>query len=81
MSGYNYSGNCNDLPGFDPEEFDDETDYDMAKKRKNKLNQTNYVIEPRRLLNNFHQKTHFRASNSISMNLGCMKIKTRLFNQ
>lgn len=48
------TGEYKDLPNVCAEDFEDELDYDHAKQRKIKLNQANYVIEPRRLLNNFH---------------------------
>lgn len=54
LNDYLHSGEYQDLPNVYAEDFEDEIDYDHAKQRKSKVNQANYVIEPRRLLNNFH---------------------------
>ena len=47
------------VPGIKPEDYDSETDLHAALKRNNKLNQTNYVVPPRKIMSTMHRRTYF----------------------
>jgi hypothetical protein len=63
-----------------PENYEDPESYEDACQRKIKIHQTNFAVQPKRLLKSLHRKTHFNGADAISQKLGCLQIKTRLFN-
>jgi hypothetical protein len=45
----------------DPDQFDDESEFQEALKRESKLQQTNYVVPPDKIMQSLHLKTHFKG--------------------
>ena len=48
--------------------------------RQSKLQRSNYLLEPRAMMKNIHQKTHFKAAISVSRgDACCVKVETNEF--
>ena len=48
--------------------------------RQSKLQRSNYLLEPRAMMGNIHQKTHFKAAISVSRgDACCVKVETNEF--
>ena len=58
---------------------DDEND--KKPKKILKVHQTAYVVPPKRILSALHRRTHFKAAADFGLDVGCMKITTKLFNE
>lgn len=69
------------IPGVKPDDYDSDTDLHAALKRGNKLNQTNYILPPRKVMSTLHRKTHFAGAKAIKLGINSMKIRTKMFNE
>lgn len=56
------------------DEYSDDSEYRRALKRDNRLQQTNYVIPPDKIMQSLHVKTHYKGAQSIISEHGSMKI-------
>ena len=69
-------------PEVHVEDYESETEFVKHLPRDtNKLNKTNYVVEPRQVISELHEKTHYHAGLSMSQNRGCMSLKTKQYNK
>ena len=69
------------VPGIKPADYDSDSEMQNALKRENKLQQTTYIIPPRKIMSTMHRRTYFQGANSIKMNVNTMKVATKLFNE
>jgi len=46
-----------------------------------KVHQTAYVVPPKRILSALHRRTYFKAAADFGLDVGSMKITTKLFNE
>lgn len=82
MNDYIKSGRFDYVPGVNKDDFLDEEELEKAlTRRKVKIHQTDFVIQPRQIHETLHKKSHFKAGEAISLDIGTMKITTRLFNE
>ena len=75
------SGEHDFVPGADASHIEDELDRLRALRREKKIHQTNYIIEPNKIMPTFHKKIYFKASQEMGLSQGNMKITTRLHNE
>jgi len=69
------------VPGLKADDYDSESDLNVALEREGKLMQTSYVVPPRRIMSTMHEKTYFTATHGLKMAVNSMKIKTKEFNE
>lgn len=81
MDSFLRSGEYKHRLNVDPEHFDDPDEYQDALKRDTKLQQTNYLIPPDKMLQSLHTKTHFKASQGIAQDVLSLKITSRMYNE
>jgi hypothetical protein len=61
-------------------DYEEERDYLNALKRDGKIQQTNYLVSPKKIIPSLHRRVHFKGAQAISLNIGAMKIKTKDYN-
>lgn len=82
MNEFIRTGQHSYVPGADMNPHESHHDLKEATKRRNtKINQTNYIVEPKEILSKLHQRTFYRGSAAIAQDVGAMKITTRMFNE
>ena len=75
------NGEWDYVPGLRHDDYESETDLQHELKRPNKLNQTSYVVPPKKIMASLHRKTHFRGATAVGLSVNSMKIQTKLFNE
>lgn len=75
------TGEWDYVPGLRGDDYESDTDLHEDLKRDHKLNQTNYVVPPKKIMASLHRKTHFRGATAVGLSVNNMKINTKLFNE
>ena len=78
---YSKTGKIDFNPRVHEDDYDSETEFQEAYQRDTTLHATDFVVEPRSVIPQLHEKTLFKASHQVAQDVGTMKIKTKLFNK
>lgn len=81
LSEYNRTNKHDFVPDVDPDHYESVTDLKEALKRDKKIHQTTYVVSPKKIMPELHRRLMFKGGQTIGLDTGAMKIKTRLFNE
>ena len=78
---FSKTGDYDFVPDVNPLDFEEEHLYQAALKRSStNMQQTNYLIQPRDVLQSLHNKTHYKAMENVAQEHGNMKLTGKKFN-